>query len=397
MKTDHSFDAVVVGAGPAGSIAAYEIADAGFSVLLVEKHPVIGLPVCCAEGITVEGLTRNIPVNRRWICNDISGAILCGPNGESFTVMHPDAGYILDRKIFDRDLAERAARAGATVWVDTEATGLESRDGRIFDRVILRRDSRATTVGCRIVLGCDGVESLIGRWAGLDTSLLPENMDSSVQYLLDNLQNFDPHKMEFHILGDLTPGGYAWVFPKSETTANVGLGYTPSLADGKSARERLDTFVARRFDSPVIRERTGGGVPAFHGRKLMHIKNVLLAGDAARLLDSLSGAGIANAMLSGKYAGQTAAEYLGETEPRPALLKRYPQRFMKHKGRELRYLLYARHIFQRMTDQDFADVIEFLKPIYDGKTIYAIDAIAIIKSLLRAKPRLLALARYVLR
>ena len=396
MTTDYSFDAVVVGAGPAGSIAAYEIAHAGFSVLLVEKHATVGIPVCCAEGISHEGLTQVVPLDPRWVSTKITGVALFSPGGKRMIIVHPDAGYILDRQLFDRDLAARAASAGAMVWVNTEAVGLASDNGKTFDRVQLRRDSAELAVSCRIIVGCDGIESLVGRWAGLDTLVSPERMDSTAQYLLGNLADFSPGVPELHLSAELTPGGYAWVFPKSPTTANVGLGLTPSLGAGKNAVERLDEFVARRFDSSTILARTAGAVPVFCGRKLMWKRNVLLAGDAARLLDSLSGAGIANALLSGQYAGRTAAEYLEKREPRLSLLKRYPDRFMKHKGRELRYLLYARQIFLRMTDRDFDEVVEFLKSIYDGKTTYAIDGVTIIKSILRAKPRLLTLARHLL-
>lgn len=396
MKTDFSFDAVVVGAGPAGSRAAYEIARAGFSVLLVEKHPVVGVPVCCAEGITVEGLTQVVPLDRRWVCSDISRIALHGPNGATVAITHPEAGYVLDRKIFDRDLAARAVEAGATLWVNTEVVGLGSASGTLFDRVMLKRDGKIQSVGCRIIIGCDGIESLVGRWAGMDTSLLPGNMDSAAQFLLGNLPGLDQHCMQFFISPETAPGGYIWIFPKSPTTANVGLGFCPSLGDGRTALERLESFVAAHFGSASILERTCGGIPAFHGRKFMTSKNVLLAGDAARLLDSLSGAGIANALLSGTYAGQTAAEYLKESKPRLAVLKQYPDRFMRDKGRGLRYLLYAREIFMKMSEQDFIDVIDFIKSIYDGKTIHAVDVVSIIKSILRAKPRLLTLARHLL-
>jgi len=396
MKTEYSFDAVVVGAGPAGSIAACEIARAGHSVLLVEKHPVIGVPVCCAEGITVDGLTKVVPLDRRWVCADISVITLHGPDGTAVTVTHPDAGFVLDRKLFDRDLAVRAAGAGATVWTDTEATGLESDDGKTFTRVLLRREGKQIIVGCRIVIGCDGIESLVGRWAGLDTTLAPENMDCAAQYVLGDLHGVESHRMEFYLSVDRAPGGYLWVFPKGPSTANVGLGYMPSLGHGRTAVQRLDAFVADRFGSPKVLAKSCGGIPVFRGRKLMISKNVLLAGDAARLLDSLSGAGIANALLSGMYAGRTAAEYLGENKPRLAVLERYPDRFMKDKGRELHYLLYARRIFTKMTDRDFDDVVGLLKSIYDGQTVREVEAVSFIKSILRARPRLVTLARHLL-
>lgn len=395
MSIDRSFDVVVVGAGPAGSVAAYEIAVAGFSVLLVEKHPIIGLPVCCAEGVSHEGLTNVVPLKRSWVAAEITGVTLSSPGGITVRLAHPDAGYVLNREIFDRDLAARATEAGAEVWVNAEAVGLQTSTGRLFDRVLISRDGQQAAIGCRLIIGCDGIESLVGRWAGLDTTITPATMDSAAQYLLGGLSNIEEGITEFYFSQQLTPGGYAWVFPKSATTANVGLGLVPAQADGQSAAVRLEKFVAQRFGTAQIIKKTAGGVPAYRGRGLMLAKNVLLAGDAARLLDSLSGAGIANALLSGMYAGQTAAEYLQSRKPDLAVLKRYPSRLMKKKGRELRFNLLAHRIFGRMTDRDVDEVIDFLRPIYDGKVVDGINSVELLKSILRHRPRLLALARHL--
>jgi len=396
MKADWTFDAVVVGAGPAGSVAAYEIARAGFAVLLVEKHDRIGVPVCCAEGITTEGLTRVVPLDPQWVACPISEIMLAGPGGQTVCFHHPAAGFMLRRSVFDRALAERAENAGATVWTKTEAVGLGSTNGRIFDRVIACREGDTIGIGCRIVIGCDGMESLVGRWAGLDTLVTPDNMDTAAQYLLGGLRDIVLGRTEFHFSAGLTPGGYAWVFPKSADTANVGLGFAPTRGNGRNAIARLDSFVAQRFRDGQVLERTGGGIPAFRGRKLMLSRNVLLAGDAARLLDSFTGAGIANALLSGKFAGQTAAEYLSENEPKPSILRMYPDRFMKIKGRELRYSRLARQIFMHMTDTDLEDVLALLNPMFDGRTIHAINGTEIIAHILRSRPRLLALARHLI-
>ncbi len=397
MTTDAQFDAVVVGAGPAGSCAAYEIARAGFSVLLVEKHKMIGVPVCCAEGITHHGLTSVVPLEERWICSRVEGIICHSPTSEPIKIHHPQAGYILDRKIFDRDLAARAAGAGAVVRVNTEVTGIEASNGDYFDRVRICEDGNEFSVCCKIIIGCDGIESLVGRWAGLDTVIAPQEMDITAQYLLGDVPDLKLNYPEFHLSAEFTPGGYAWVFPKSTTTANVGLGYSPAELTGGDAFRRLDQFIKRRFGSrnmPVL-EKTAGGLSIFKGRKLMMKKNVLLAGDAARVFDSLTGAGIANALLSGKYAGQTAAEYLAEAKPKLSLLKCYPERFMKAKGRDLRFMLYTRNIFIHMTDDDYRDVLDYLRPQYHEQTIYAVEGIKLIKGILRNRPRLLTLARHL--
>ncbi|KPQ41519.1 MAG: geranylgeranyl reductase, partial [Candidatus Methanoperedens nitroreducens] len=116
-----SYDVIIVGAGPGGSITAKTCAQAGLEVLLIEKRQEIGDPVRCAEGVGKEGLIHHIEPDSRWIAAELKGSMIFAPDGTEIKMSEEassqKAGFNLERKIFDRVLAQQAAMAGADVMV----------------------------------------------------------------------------------------------------------------------------------------------------------------------------------------------------------------------------------------------------------------------------------------
>jgi len=135
------YDVVVVGAGPGGSVAAREAARLGLSVLLLEKRQEIGSPVRCAEGVAHDLLTPFIEPDPHWISAVVSKAQIEVIGGGITVARQAERGngYILERRVFDRVLAEEAAKAGAQVMVKTAATGLLLQDGAVRGVVTLLR------------------------------------------------------------------------------------------------------------------------------------------------------------------------------------------------------------------------------------------------------------------
>jgi digeranylgeranylglycerophospholipid reductase len=302
------YDVIVAGAGPAGSVAAKAAAEKGLSVLLIEKKQEIGEPVRCAEGVVADGLREFLEPDERWICSRVRRAKFFSPGASLEFADDRDAVYILDRKVFDRELARQAASAGAEVLTKTQATGLIVENGRACG---VRGKSLGEKFEARAgaVVAADGIESKIARMAGIDTALAMKDMASCAQYHLTDI-DIDPGCCEFYFGSKWAPGGYAWVFPKGEREANVGLGV---VYNGHSLRrpiEYLDDFIRTRFPGAHVLETIIGGVPLRGRIPELSAGGILLAGDAGRLTDPATGEGILNGMISGRLAAGVIADCL---------------------------------------------------------------------------------------
>ena len=394
------YDCIVVGAGPAGSMAGKVLAENGVDVLVLEKHPEIGVPLSCAEAISFSGLSDFVPIDPEWVSTQIHKVFLVSPSNIRMKLHHPRAGLVLNRKLFDKRLAEKAAFCGACVKVNAQVVGLlenpksaSQKKGK-FCGVGVLENGKEKEYQAEVIIGADGVESYVSRWAGMDFSLGLDQIESCAQYLLGDVE-VESDCMEFHLGRSLAPGGYAWVFPKDDNRANVGLAVAPDRTSEKKAKEYLKEFVSRRFSNFKIIESMMGAVPCFDRDKNLVKENVLLVGDAGRVVDSLSGAGISNALLSGKIAGSVVSQYLKNRGLSVSYLKKYYDELMRSKGRLLRFYSFCRAIFLKMTDEDFDAVVSFLKRCFDGKVVTSIEPIPIIKNILRSNPKLLFLLRHL--
>jgi len=259
-----AYDVLVVGAGPSGSTAARFAAKAGCRTLMIEKRAEIGVPIRCGEGIAKGWLDEiGIPASPKFVQHEVEGARVFAPDGTSLVVDSAHAGdevgYTVDRGLFDRYLAAEAARAGAEIRIRTSAVGLLQEGGKV---VGARCEHMGRTVDVRadLVVGADGYESQVGRWAGLTTRLRARDVEACLEYTMVGVRG-DPRYDDFYI-GSCAPGGYAWVFWKGEDVANVGLGVNLSrLRDKAEVKAYLDTFLRNHPDlgqGNVLSEIAGG-------------------------------------------------------------------------------------------------------------------------------------------
>src|SRR5262245_3933118 len=259
-------DVCIVGAGPAGSYLACALARQGFETLLVEKRPEVGVPVRCGEAAgSFEELAHFLPLDDSWIAGPIDGARLFGPSGSCVERRMPGVGTQLHRDKFDQALARQAVESGARLRTSFHVIGISefAQGQRVVRARDLERDGEETSVAARLVVGADGVESFVGQWLGLRKPFAIGEVHSALQYLLDGVEPGERY-IDLYAGHEIAPGGYAWVFPKDHSTANVGLGIHVTAKQPRPARAWLDDFVRQRFPESRILGLVAGGVSGAH-------------------------------------------------------------------------------------------------------------------------------------
>lgn len=296
-----AYDAVIVGAGPAGGRAGIELAKAGFSVLFLEKRDVVGVPVQCGEGLSTFGLRNaGLPERDDWIVERVRGVRVVVPDGTNFTVTIP--GFCLDRAKFDRWVVQQAIDRGADLRNRTKVTRIRRNDGGwLIDT------DRTEAIRASALIGADGPASNVARWTGL---LQHRLYVKAVEYRFSREDwSFPCDGWLIFYWGRKYRGGYGWVFPK-DAYLDVGVlsaGHVRDLMDGLCAdlEVPLDRIV----------KKTGGDIPIRYTLTGRAAPGLAIVGDAAGVTNPVFGGGIHPALYSGKVAGEVAAHALERDEP----------------------------------------------------------------------------------
>jgi digeranylgeranylglycerophospholipid reductase len=361
-------DVVVVGAGPAGSMAAKWAAKTGADVLLLEKRQEIGSPVRCGEGMSKDWLGEvGIRPSNRWINVEVEGARIFSPSEKVLEINEKHAGnevgYVVERDAFDKQLAIDAANAGAEVMLKTAATGVLKENGRTVG-IRAKQFGESLDIRAPVTIGADGFESQLGRWAGIPTNLQLRDMDSCVQYRMTNV-DCDTRYCDFY-LGKVAPGGYVWVFPKDDGLANVGIGVQVSqIHDPAEPQKYLDDWIAKHpgYSKGKRIDVVGGGVSIAAPLKQTVADGVMLVGDAARMIDPLTGGGIANGCIAGKICGEVAAKAVEEGNASKDRLQEYEKGWRARLEEKLYRNWLAKEKLCTLSDATFDKVVEALQGV----------------------------------
>ncbi|PIS46282.1 MAG: digeranylgeranylglycerophospholipid reductase, partial [Ignavibacteria bacterium CG08_land_8_20_14_0_20_37_9] len=166
----------------------------------------------------------------------------------------------------------------------------------------------------KIVIAADGVESRVGRWAGIKTHTDFRDMESCVQITAAEIP-VDPNTCYFYFGEEYAPKGYFWIFPKANGAANIGLGVSGLIGKKHSAQTFLNHFMEKKYPNSTTLTQIAGGVPSTLTLKNIFAPGILLAGDAAHQVNPLSGGGIHTGMIGGSIAGEVAADSILADKP----------------------------------------------------------------------------------
>jgi len=353
MKLENKYDVVIVGAGPAGLAAAIEIAKEKINVLVLDRKQEIGCPKRCAEGLGMGWFKRlNIKPQKDWAVQPIHGAALYAPNGKGVQMKRQETmGYVLERKIFEKDLAREAVEVGAKILLKHQVVGATRDKGEVILKVEF--DNEIVDVRTPLVVACDGVDSLVAKMLGLNTKLDLRETDSGYQYEMTGIKGYDEHLLHLYFGTNIAPRGYIWIFPKRNSTANVGIGI--GAYEEKTAKYYLDKWIATQDglkDGSII-EVNAGAIPVGGFLEKMQAENLIVAGDAGHMVDPIHGGGIGIALEGGRLAAEHTIKAIKEGKYSEKDLEPYTQAWYDKRGNELMKRLKGRHLLEQLSDDDF--------------------------------------------
>jgi len=302
-------DVIVVGAGPAGSMAAYELARRGVSVLILEKSAFPRYKVCGA-GLTHK-ILHEMPYDISQVFEtQVHTIVFSRGFKEVFarTASEPMI-YCTMRDKLDAFMLEKAVAAGARVQFGERVTGINQ------DSTSASVTTQSGFFHASLLIGADGATSVVGRSAGLRDHMMPGlAWEAEVMADTDTVKAFS--KTVFLDWGAF-PGGYGWVFPKGDHFS-IGVGGPATLSkwmmpyyhnflqylDVGSGMHIHETMSLKSWPIPVRMKKSN-----------FHSGRVMVAGDAGGLTDPLTGEGIYYAIRSGKLAAASCSEYLHSAKP----------------------------------------------------------------------------------
>ncbi|MEI8003774.1 MAG: NAD(P)/FAD-dependent oxidoreductase [Methanothrix sp.] len=341
------FDVAVIGAGPAGSMAAKYAAKAGACTILLEEHAAPGWPVQCAGLLGQEAMAESELGPGPFIRRSMLGATVYSPSGLrlDFKAKSPKA-WVVDRRLFDRAMLRRAVQEGANLRLCAPVRRIEREKGASVLSL-----AGGEEISARIVISAEGVSALLARRAGI----APPQIILSGAQVHAPFAVEDPEKVEVH-LGP-APGLFAWVIPRDESSARIGL-----CARGHGC-EHLRSFLKK----DVIRKRLQGSPVALNVGGLpmgppaaTAVEGLLAVGEAAGQVKPTSGGGIYPGLVAAKIAGGVAAAAAMEGDGSALRLGEYDRLWRAALGRELEIGMCLNRMMNRMSTLELDGLVGYL-------------------------------------
>ncbi len=348
---------IVVGAGPCGSFTALTIAREHVPVLVLEEHEEIGVPSHCAGHVGIKGLSRiglDIPTNL--IQNRIRGARFYSPLCHELVLDHGSpVTYVLDRPKFDIWIAEQATQYGATYHLRSRvrSLALEREQTKL---VVDSNDMRE--LSCNLVIDAEGYPAALLRSASLERTQ-SSKIVNGVSAEVENLTNVEDELVELYFGKEYAPGFFAWIIPKGDGSAKVGLG-----AKGRDPISLLHKFISqhpvaqKKLRNSRILNVTAHPIPLGGPSSKTYANGLLEVGDAASQVKPTTGGGIVTGMLCSQIAGQVATQAWKRSNYTAEFLSRYQFQWRKRIWKEFRVMTRIRTYLDRLSDGQMNNLFE---------------------------------------
>ena len=332
----------------------------------------------CGEAISKRNLVQFIEPNDKFIVAKLNKYAFVAPDGSEYIVESDEVnGYILERRIFDYELGKLASEAGAKIQTRVYVNGLILEGGKVCG-VKAEYQGKQFEIKSKIVIAADGVESRVGRWAGINTHIDYRDMESCFQVTATNVDNIDLSTIYFYLGSNHAPSGYFWVFPKGKNIANIGIGVSGDVNRKRSALSYFNENMERLYPKASVLTQVAGGVPSAVTLDRISGEGIMLVGDAARQVNPLTGGGIGSGMIGGRIAGNIAGEAIRKNNFK--LLNTYRDKWMKERGKSHLAFEKIKEGFFTLSDDELNDMFKkLLKVPKEKRTIGRFFVTAFVK------------------
>jgi digeranylgeranylglycerophospholipid reductase len=369
QQMNETSDVIVVGAGPCGSFTALKLAKLGRTVTVFEEHSQIGVPSHCAGHLSIKGLKQLglHPLPPEIVENTFYGANFYSPKGNKFSVhLSSPVTCAVDRAKFDKYIAEKAQDAGANYRLNSRVEALILKNAFVKGAIV-KHEEKTENRQASVVLDAEGISSRLTREAGLPT---PHNLVKGIEAQVENVKDAESDAVDVYLGKNYAPGLYAWLIPKKDGKAKVGL--AARTGNPKELLQKLmlkHPAASRKLRSARISKATFHPITLGGPTAQTHSNGFLAVGDAASQVKPTTGGGVILGMTCAQVAAEVVSQALGKNDFSKEFLGEYQNRCREIFGFDMKIMLRMRKTLDALPDEKVDDAIALCAKLGLDKTL----------------------------